>query len=117
MCVASMTMSHYQNKWRQPPYSFYPRPMGQHPRPPYPQQSPITPAEIAEFRELLHRAREYDIKNNEPECDLEEKRADLLALAREFGVYDAVLAALDEPPAADAVDPQVTDSGKPSTRV
>lgn len=46
----------------------------------------ITPEEIAEFRRLLKRAREYDRRNNEPDCELEEKKARLRDLAKELGV-------------------------------
>ena len=45
-----------------------------------------TPAEIDEFRRLLDRAREYDRKNNEPDCETAEKRKKLKDLADALGV-------------------------------
>lgn len=45
-----------------------------------------TQAEIDEFRRLLERAREYDIKNNEPNCEMEEKRKKIKDLADELGI-------------------------------
>lgn len=42
-------------------------------------------AEIDEFYRLLERAREYDKRNNEPECELESKKQKLRDLAKELG--------------------------------
>lgn len=77
MCTVSMIMDHYHDKWS--PHRDY-----VHPLPPV--VSPITPQEVEEFRRLLERAREYDRKNNEPDCELAEKRDRLKALAKELGV-------------------------------
>ena len=75
MCVQSMIMDHYGDKWgdlfKQPTFTTYPM---------------ITPEEVAEFRTLLERAREYDKRHNEPECETEAKRQRLLAIAKELGV-------------------------------
>lgn len=87
MCVVSMVMDHYWDKWQ--PYV--------HPGTgttgvPMPNiairvlPSVISDEEIAEFRKLLERAREYDKRNNEPDCELEEKRSRLKKLAEELGV-------------------------------
>lgn len=46
----------------------------------------ISPAEIEEFRKLLERAREYDKKHNEPDCEIEEKKQKLRELAEQLGV-------------------------------
>lgn len=80
MCVVSMIMDHYGDRWGQPPYRF-------------PQIGtgtvivlPPTVEEITEFRRLLDRAREYDRKHNEPDCEMEEKRAKVKALADELGI-------------------------------
>lgn len=75
MYVVSMVSDHYWDKWRDltPPQV-------------YPYQPAITTAEIEEFRKLLERAREYDKKNNEPDCELKEKKERLLKLAEELGV-------------------------------
>lgn len=53
----------------------------------YPPKPPvITAEEIAEFRKLLERAREYDRKHNQPDCELEEKRMKIRELATTLGV-------------------------------
>lgn len=45
-----------------------------------------TPEEIDEFRRLLERAREYDRKMGQPDCELEEKRQKVRDLAKQLGV-------------------------------
>ena len=82
MCTVSMVMDHYWEKWRplvpDPPYV-----------PPWqtaPAVPPISPEEVAEFRRLLERAREYDRKHNQPDCELDEKRQALKTLAEQLGV-------------------------------
>ncbi len=62
MCVVSMVMDHYREQWQ----------------PRVPQYQPvITPqvsqAELDEFRRLLERAREYDKRHAEPDCELDEQ--------------------------------------------
>ena len=91
MCVVSMIMDHYYDKWQ--PYNPYVPPYIVPGVPPYvPYVAPATPSrlptddEIEEFRKLLERAREYDKKNNEPDCELQEKKDKLLKLAEELGV-------------------------------
>lgn len=81
MCVVSMIMDHYWDKWSQP----------QKPNPPDPIYISIpvvlpTQAEIDEFHKLLERAREYDKRNNEPDCELSEKKERLQKLADELGI-------------------------------
>lgn len=79
MCVVSMVMDHYWEKWS--PLTGQPLVrIGTTIEP------AITDAEIREFRALLERAREYDKKNNEPNCELEEKREKIRKLADELGV-------------------------------
>ncbi len=90
MCVVSMIMDHYDDKWNKKiqkpqtikyepgdgvdiPGVIYPFPF-------------ITKEEIEEFRTLLERAREYDKRNNEPDCEMESKRQRILDLAKELGV-------------------------------
>lgn len=77
MCVYSMVMDHKRDEWdrRYPQWTRF------EPPPDAP-----TKEEIAEFRRLLERARDYDRKNNEPDCEMEEKRAKLRKLAKELGV-------------------------------
>jgi len=73
MCVTSMIYDHYYDKWNNPLYY----------QPWVPQ---ITPEEIEEFKKLLDRAREYDKKHNQPDCELEEKKEKLRKLSEELGV-------------------------------
>lgn len=85
MCVYSMVADHYWDKWkdRQPFTPVAPDPPGG----PYPAPVPaISPEEVEEFRKLLDRAREYDRKNNQPDCELDEKKARIKKLAEDLGV-------------------------------
>jgi hypothetical protein len=75
MCVVSMIMDAKYDQWQKYVNRFIPLPSPQ-----------ITQAEIDEFRELLRRAREYDKKHNEPDCELEEKRKRIKDLAEELGI-------------------------------
>lgn len=107
MCVVSMIMDHYGDKWRdrlprqwpdtQPGFPYSPtvppqdldaqreanRRMAEQfmSRPPA-----ITDVEIKEFRQLLERAREYDKRNNEPDCEIAEKRETVQRIAKQLGV-------------------------------
>lgn len=83
MCVVSMVMDHYGDKWNkrlneQGPFQDLPT---WTPSVVLPSQS-----EIDEFRSLLQRAREYDKRHNEPNCELAEKKAKILDLAKQLGV-------------------------------
>jgi hypothetical protein len=101
MCVVSMIIDHYGDKWR----DRYPD--WQSPQPYTPTETPekqrrrfmefvertkpvevpaISQAEIEEFRQLLERAREYDKRNNEPECELDEKKEAVKQIAKQLGV-------------------------------
>lgn len=86
MCAVSMIMDHYHDRWypQIQPKPFDPitivNPIPVNPIP------AISSEEIAEFRRLLERAREYDRKNNEPNCELAEKKEKILKLAKELGV-------------------------------
>lgn len=85
MCVVSMVMDYYSDKW----YERLQRPLNIPPMPKWPPYTPeprLTEEEVKEFRELLRRAREYDKKNNEPDCELEEKKEKVRKLAEELGV-------------------------------
>lgn len=95
MCVVSMVMDHYGDEWNrrfeeqrrrdQEAWERY-RQQGQPYLPILPQVPAIRPEEIEEFRRLLERAREYDKRNNEPDCELESKRERVRKLAEELGV-------------------------------
>lgn len=83
MCVYSMIMDHYYDKWE------WPKPQPEI-KPTLPKYYPPIPTqeEIDEFKKLLERAREYDKKHSEPECELKEKKQKLLDLAKELGIED-----------------------------
>lgn len=88
MCVVSMISDHYIEKWQEklhPPVTvpYYARPFD--PAPPLDPPT-ITPEEVEEFRRLLERARKYDKRTGQPDCELEEKRKTLKDLARQLGV-------------------------------
>lgn len=84
MCVVSMVMDHYHDGWRR---KYIPVPMPDFvpvvPLQPY--RGP-TQEELDEFRRLMERAREYDKKNNEPDCENDGKKKALLEMARILGV-------------------------------
>ena len=102
MCVVSLIYDHYGDKWGKPPYKqnpFWPDkpwdfPINQPndldtylpPAPILPQPKVPSQDEINEFYELLKKAREYDKKNKEPECESEEKKKKLQKLADEMGI-------------------------------
>ncbi|NIM21891.1 MAG: hypothetical protein GTN64_05655 [Candidatus Latescibacteria bacterium] len=84
MCVYSMILDHYRDKWN----PLVPQPITAPPTsPPIPaSEPPITDGEIREFRRLLERAREYDRGHNQPDCETEEKKAEIKALAQKLGI-------------------------------
>jgi len=99
MCVVSMVGDHYNDKWKDwQPQSW-----------PYPTTRPIQPvispntnitwpqgvsqvefdklkSEVLEMKKLLERALEYDKKNNEPHCEMEDKVKLLKQVAALVGV-------------------------------
>lgn len=85
-----MIVDHYYEKWDQyppPPQPIVTPPIIISPTVvPVQPQPTISPEEIEEFKRLLERAREYDKKNGEPECELESKKEKLKKLAEELGV-------------------------------
>jgi len=88
MCVQSMVMDHYSDKWGpMVPGWVLPSTPGTVGAPTYiPTPPAITPEEVAEFRRLLERAREYDKRNHEPDCELDDKRRALKAIAAALGI-------------------------------
>lgn len=101
MCTVSMIMDHYGDKWRPlVPVQPWVQPWPVQPiQPQQPNMTPediarifapkppaVSPEEIAEFRRLLDRAREYDKRNHEPDCELAEKRDALKVIAAALGV-------------------------------
>ena len=90
-----MIADHYHNKWNE--WYNLPNKIPNLPQPNQPifpyqivpnQPAPRVPTqeEIDEFYKLLERAKEYDKKNNEPDCELEEKKELLRALALKLGI-------------------------------
>ncbi len=92
MCVVSMITDFYYEKWKEqiipPPWDnngkIIPPQGGSGTSPPT--TPAITPEEIEEFRKLLERAREYDKKNSEPECEMQSKKDLIKELADKLGV-------------------------------
>ncbi len=77
MCVASMIMQHKYEQWQKRyPWTYNPVP------------NVILPSkeEIEEFKTLLEKAREYDKRYGEKDCELDTKKMKLLKLAEELGV-------------------------------
>lgn len=80
MCAISMITDHYIDKWGEINKQNLPYIL------PNVLQPKITPEEINEFHRLLDRAREYDKKHNQPDCELEEKKQKLIKLSEELGI-------------------------------
>src|SRR5690242_14115830 len=92
MCAVSMVMGHYEDKWdplrrwkeqQTPPFA------------PFPNQWPTQDVskdieqlrkEVQDMKELLKRAIKYDQDNNQADCELEEKKKFLKAVAEAVGL-------------------------------
>lgn len=112
MCVVSMVMDHYTDRWTpvipdngpwvvpKPDESEYKKRMQELiekiGKVVAPKEPAITDEEIKEFRKLLDRAREYDERNNEPECEMEQKVELLKAIAKALGVRNLYINDLEE---------------------
>jgi len=46
----------------------------------------VTGTDIEDFYRIYEKAKEYDKKTGQPDCELEEKRQRLLAIAKELGI-------------------------------
>lgn len=84
MCVYSVITDWKYDEWFK---RYIPQPLPR-PLPPIVEEPKPLPTqeEIDEFRRLLEKAREYDKKMNQPDCELEEKRQKIRKLAEELGV-------------------------------
>lgn len=82
MCVVSMVMDHYNDKWRD--YTF----TGTWPPivSPTKQEFDALKKEVEDLKALLARAKKYDADNNEPDCEMEEKIALIRKVAELVGV-------------------------------
>jgi len=68
MCMVSKIMDKYHVRWQNP------------------LPVPITSAEIAEFRDLLEKARRFDRDTNQPDCGSDKKKQALLKMAEALGI-------------------------------
>ena len=101
MCVVSMIGDHYADKFRPfirpvdpwitplEPWEVEPR----KPRTPISIKPPVSreefdqlKREVAEMKELLRRAKDYDERNNEPDCEVDEKMEILRKVAEAVGI-------------------------------
>lgn len=91
MCVVSMVSDHYKDKWSDPNSGMY-------------SYTGISSAaaynslfvsrlefeelkkEVLEMKELLKKAKEYDDRTNQPNCEIEEKMELLKKIAKVFNV-------------------------------
>lgn len=94
MCSYSFISDHYIHEWQHPYRSppMVPMPL-KHPdiipipeilNPP--KIVPLTLEEVESVRKLLEKAKQYDIDNEEPECELEDKKKTLKELAKAWGI-------------------------------
>jgi hypothetical protein len=96
MCVVSMIGDHYNDKWNQPPYNEFFKKIFNEPVQPYnplgkevgvtKEQFEALKKEVEEMKQLLIRAKIYDEKNNEPNCEIEDKIKLLKVIAEKMGV-------------------------------
>ena len=92
MCTVSMVGDHYRDLWQPKPW-FPNVPAMPFPSVPATGTPEISRAEfeelkrqVAEMKELLKRAKEYDARNNEPDCEIDEKMDLLRKVAKLVGV-------------------------------
>ncbi len=92
MCVVSMVMDHYQQTWPQvypwvSPYPHCPDPSAHEPKfLPRELTQEEKDRELQKLKDLIERAQAYDVKNNEPDCELESKRKVLKDMAKQLGI-------------------------------
>lgn len=98
MCVVSMVGDHYNDKYKLPDYWRDHFPSIPSPTTQPQQQIPLDfdkvsrqefealKKEVEEMKKLLERAAEYDRRNNEPHCEMEDKVALLKRVAEMVGV-------------------------------
>lgn len=85
MCVSSMIMDHYQDKWTNPLNPLFP--LAPSPIPPVSKEDfDALKRDVEEMKALLKRAVDYDKRNNEPECEMAEKVALVRKVAEMVGV-------------------------------
>jgi hypothetical protein len=77
-----MIGDHFNDKWKQPPYRQIFTNIPDVSR----AEFEALKKEVEEMKALLKRAKEYDEKNNEPNCEIEEKMAMLRKFADAVGI-------------------------------
>ena len=77
-----MIGDHFNDKWTQPPYQQIFTNIPDVSR----AEFEALKKEVEEMKALLKRAKEYDEKNNEPNCEIEEKMAMLKKFADAVGI-------------------------------
>ena len=82
MCVVSMVGDHFGDKWNQPNYQQWFSDLNKVTR----EEFEALKKEVEEMKALLKKAAEYDKRNNEPNCEMEEKVKMLKKVAELFGV-------------------------------
>jgi len=93
MCVVSMVGDHFNQKWddyfpKPQPLTPWPMPINQHwpTLPPTREEFNALKKEVEEMKALLIKAKEYDEKHGEPECEVEEKMEKLRKIAELVGI-------------------------------
>lgn len=89
MCVVSMVADHYQDKWTAPGYQqlLNPAPFTSPvSREEYEKEIAALKKEVQDMKELLIKAKAYDERNNEPNCEMEQKIAFLKKVGDVIGV-------------------------------
>lgn len=93
MCVVSMIGDHFDDKWKDlKPFIPYQQDWNKNIQPINYHQKvsreefEALKKEVEEMKALLKRAKEYDEKNNEPNCEIEEKMKFLREVAKLVGV-------------------------------
>lgn len=82
MCVVSMIGDHFNDKWQHSHYQKIFTNFSDVSR----EEFEALKKEVEEMKALLKRAKEYDEKNNEPNCEIEEKMAMLRKFADAVGI-------------------------------
>jgi hypothetical protein len=82
MCVVSMVGDHFQQKWEQPNYQQIWGNLNQVSR----TEFDSLKKEVEDMKKLLERAVEYDKKNNESNCETEDKIKLLKEITNLMGV-------------------------------
>lgn len=85
MCVVSFVGDHYGEKFK-PYFQDQQTTVTSWPQSPTQQEFDKLKKEVLEMKELLRKAKIYDEKNNEPNCEIEDKMNFLREVAKRVGV-------------------------------